>query len=187
MWHALAVFALLSTDAWAQRVDDVIDPVDTIASFEISLFSIVPAHGRFDRKAGAVSVDRSALDGQVDITIDVGSVNTGSESFDRQLNGVDLFHTERYPLARFVADRFVFEGEAVTVVHGQFTLRGETRPVTLQAMQFSCQGSPIHGREVCRGRFETTIDRTAFGMDYGVRWGLSREVRLLIDVVALGQ
>mgnify|MGYP003773660399 FL=1 len=166
-------------------VDYVIDPAHTIASFEISLYGLFTGKGRFANKEGVVSVDRTAREGQVDITIDVSSVDTASEAFDRQLSGVDLFHTERYPLARFVSDSFIFEGDVVTVVHGQFTLRGETRPVTLKATQFSCQDSPVHLREVCQGRFETTIDRTAFGMHYGVRWGLSTDVRLLIDVVAV--
>ncbi len=183
--RALVAAALLPTDGAGQMVDYVIDPTHTIASFEISLFGIFTGQGRFANKEGVVSVDRSAREGRVDISIDVSSVNTASETFDRQLNSVDLFHTERYPLARFVSDSFVFEGQSVTAVHGHFTLRGETRPVTLKATQFSCQDSPVHRREVCQGRFETTIDRTAFGMDHGVQWGLARDVRLLIDVVAI--
>lgn len=183
-WCALVAAALLPSDGAAQMVDYVIDPGGTIASFEISLFGIFTRQGRFDHKEGVVSVDRPAREGRVDITIDVSSVNTASEAFDQQLKSVDLFHTGRYPLARFVSDSVVFDGEAVAAVHGQFTLRGETRPVTLKATRFSCQDSPGHRREVCRGRFETTIDRTAYGMDYGVQWGLSKDVRLLIDVEA---
>jgi polyisoprenoid-binding protein YceI len=42
-------------------------------------------------------------------------------------------------------------------------------------------------REVCGGDFETTIDRTAFGMNYGVDWGFPKNVRLVIQVEAVKQ
>ena len=42
-------------------------------------------------------------------------------------------------------------------------------------------------RQVCGGDFETTIDRTAFGMDYGIQYGFPKEVRLVIQVEAVKQ
>ena len=42
-------------------------------------------------------------------------------------------------------------------------------------------------REVCGGDFEATIDRTVFGMNYGVAWGFPKDVRLVIQVEAVKQ
>jgi polyisoprenoid-binding protein YceI len=42
-------------------------------------------------------------------------------------------------------------------------------------------------REVCGGDFETTIDRTAFGMAYGIDWGFPKDVKLVIQVEAIKQ
>ena len=60
-------------------------------------------------------------------------------------------------------------------------------PVTLKANQFNCYVSPMLKREVCGGDFETTIDRTAFGMNYGIDWGFPKNVRLAIQVEAVKQ
>jgi polyisoprenoid-binding protein YceI len=75
----------------------------------------------------------------------------------------------------------------VTEVQGQFTLLGKTQPLTLKATQFNCYENPMLKREVCGGDFETVIDRTAHGMDYGVQWGFPKNVRLLVQVEAVKQ
>lgn len=182
----LAVAAVLSTGA-AQAADYAIDPTHTFATFEIGHFGASTNRGRFDKKEGTVSFDRAARSGQVDISIDVASVNTGTPMFDRHLQSADLFDTANHPKARFVSDRFVFSGDKLTEVAGQFTLLGKTQPVTLKATQFNCYDSPMLKREVCGGDFETTLDRTAFGMNYGIDWGFPKNVRLVIQVEAVKQ
>lgn len=69
----------------------------------------------------------------------------------------------------------------------KLSLLGKTLPVTLKARQFNCYASLMHKREVCGGDFETTIDRTAFGMNYGIDWGFPKNVRLVIQVEAVKQ
>lgn len=40
-------------------------------------------------------------------------------------------------------------------------------------------------REVCGGDFETTLDRSLYGMNYGLNFGFSKFVRLVIQVEAI--
>jgi polyisoprenoid-binding protein YceI len=42
-------------------------------------------------------------------------------------------------------------------------------------------------REVCGGDFETVIDRTQWGIDYGLAYGFSKEVKIVIQVEAVKQ
>ena len=77
--------------------------------------------------------------------------------------------------------------DKVKEVTGQFTLMGKTNPVTLKATKFNCYMSPMIKREVCGGDFETTIDRTAFGLSYGIAYGFPKDVRLVIQVEAVKQ
>jgi polyisoprenoid-binding protein YceI len=42
-------------------------------------------------------------------------------------------------------------------------------------------------REVCGGDFETTIDRSVFGMNYGIDWGFPKNVRIVVQVEAVKQ
>ena len=70
---------------------------------------------------------------------------------------------------------------------GQFTLMGKTHPVTLKATKFNCYQNPMLKREVCGGDFETTIDRTAFGVNYGVQYGFPKNVRIVAQIEAVKQ
>jgi polyisoprenoid-binding protein YceI len=185
--NLLAAAALLSTAGLAQAADYAIDPTHTFVTFEIGHFGTSTNRGRFDKKEGTVAFDRAARTGKVDISIDVASVNTGTPMFNQHLLSADLFDTAKHPKARFVSDKFVFNGDKVSEVQGQFTLMGKTQPVTLKATQFNCYDNPMLKREVCGGDFETTIDRTAFGLNYGVDWGFPKNVRLVIQVEAVKQ
>jgi len=125
--------------------------------------------------------------GKVDITIDTTSVNSGTPQFDKHLQSADLFDAAKHPTIKFVSDKFSFNGDKVSEVTGQLTLLGKTAPVTLKATQFNCYDSPMLKREVCGGDFETTIDRTQWGMNYGVDWGFSKNVRLVVQIEAVKQ
>ena len=80
----------------------------------------------------------------------------------------------------------LFQGDKLVSVPGQLTLLGKTHPVTLKAVHFNCYKSPMfNGREVCGGDFETTIDRTQWGMDYLVKMGMPTSVHLITQIEAV--
>jgi polyisoprenoid-binding protein YceI len=82
--------------AQAQSVSYGIDPTHTFANFEIGHMGTSTVRGRFDRKEGLVQFDRTARTGSVDITIDVGSVNTGVEPFNKHLLSEDFFNATKH-------------------------------------------------------------------------------------------
>lgn len=182
----LAVAAVLSTGA-AQAADYAIDPTHTFATFEIGHFGATTNRGRFDKKDGKISFDKAAKTGTVDISFDIASVSTGTAMFDKHLQSAEILNAEKFPKARFVSSKFLFSGDKVSAVEGKLTLLGKTQPVTLKANQFACYDNPMLKREVCGGDFETTIDRSAFGVDYGIEWGFPKNVRLVMQVEAVKQ
>ena len=182
----LAVAAVLSAGA-ARAADYAIDPTHTFATFEIGHFGTTTNRGRFDKKEGKISFDKAAKTGSVDISFDVASVNTGTAMFDKHLQSAEILNAEKFPKARFVSTQFQFSGDKVSAVEGNLTLLGKTQPVTLKANQFGCYENPMLKREVCGGDFEATIDRTAFGVNYGVDWGFPKNVRLVLQVEAVKQ
>ncbi len=182
-----AAAALLAGATQAQAAAYAIDPTHTFATFEISHFGTTTNRGRFDKKEGTVEFDRAAKTGKVELTIDTTSINTGTAMFDKHLQSAELFDAAKFPTAKFVADKFSFTGDKVSEVSGTLTLLGKTNPVTLKANNFNCYNSPMIKREVCGGDFETTFDRTAFGMNYGIDWGFPKNVRLLVQVEAIKQ
>ena len=185
---ALAAAAALVTGvAQAESANYTIDPTHTFVTFEINHFGASVNRGRFDKKEGTVQFDRAGKAGKVEISFDATSINSGTPAFDKHLQSADLFNAAQHPKITFVSDKFSFNGDKVSEVSGQLTLLGKTGPVTLKANQFNCYQSPMLKREVCGGDFEATIDRTQWGMNYGVDWGFAKNVRLVVQVEAVKQ
>ena len=115
------------------------------------------------------------------------SVNTGTPAFDKHLQSADLFDTAKHPTIKFVSDKFSFNGDKVSEVTGTLTLLGKTNPVTLKASKFNCYMNPMLKVEVCGGDFETTLVRSTYGMNWGLNFGFSDNVRLVVQVEAVKQ
>lgn len=188
MTKALLITALLAAAgaAQAQSATYTIEPTHTQVFFEAKHFGTSTNRGRWDKKEGTISFDKTAKTGKVDVTLDMASISTGIGPFDGHLKSKDFFAVEQFPTARFVGDKFTFNGDKVTSVSGELTLRGKTNPVTLTATNFNCYDNPMLKREVCGGDFEATIQRSQWGVTYGLP-GIPDSVRLLIQVEAFKQ
>lgn len=182
-----AALAATAFTAQAQSATYAIDPTHTFVTFEVPHFGVTTNRGRFDKKTGAVQFDKAGKTGKVDITIETGSINTGTAAFDKHLQSKDFFNSAEHPTARFVADKFSFNGDKVSEVAGSLTLLGKTHPVTLKATNFGCYTNPMLKVEVCGGDFETTIVRSQWGMGWGLNFGFSDNVRLVVQVEGIKQ
>lgn len=181
------MLAIAAQGAQAQAATYAIDPTHTFVTFEISHFGTSTIRARFDKKEGNVQFDRAGKTGKVEITIDTTSVSSGVAPFDKHLKSAEILNTEAQPTAKFVADKFSFNGDKVSEVAGQLTLNGKTNPVTLKATNFNCYQSPMLKREVCGGDFETMLTRSQFGVNYGLNYGFADAIKLLIQVEAVKQ
>ena len=91
-------------------------------------------------------------------------------------------------LLRFVEDELGRTTPLIERTHaGTLTLLGKTNPVTLKATNFACYDSPMLKREVCGGDFETSIVRSQYGMTWGLNYGFSDAVKVVIQVEAVKQ
>jgi polyisoprenoid-binding protein YceI len=171
--------------AQAQVPNYGIDPLHTFVNYENGHYGTTTNRGRFSMKDGTLYFDRAARDGKVEIVIDISSVNTGVDFLNRQIQGKDFFNVADYPTATFKSDKFVFEGDKVSEVQGQLTMKGQTHPVTLKAQKFNCYVNPLIKREVCGGDFETTILRSQWGVMWGLQVGFEDAVKLIIQIEAI--
>jgi polyisoprenoid-binding protein YceI len=184
---ATAALAATAIGAQAQGATYALDPTHTFVTFEIGHFGTSTNRGRFDKKSGNVQFDRAGKAGKLDVTIDTTSINTGVAPFDKHLQSKDFLNVAEHPTAKFVSEKFSFSGDKVSEVAGQLTLLGKTQPVTLKATNFNCYDNPMLKREVCGGDFETTIQRSNWGMDWGLKMGFPDNVRLVVQVEAIKQ
>lgn len=141
-----------------------------------------PVTGRFESFTAAIRFSRDALaDSRVEIVIDMASVTTGSDDRDKTIRSASLFHVEKYPRARFVADRFERTGEESYIARGELTIRDTTRPVELP-FELAVRPHPEkNGVLVARTRGEITIKR----LDYGVGQGQWRDTSMVPNEVTI--
>ena len=171
-----------------------IDPTHANVRFAIDHFNTSTNTGGFYNLTGEVQYDPKQQYGKVAITIPMTDLNTGNAEFDEHLKSEDFFAVEQYPTARFESTQWHFakgddgssDGQAkVTQVDGNLTMHGKTHPVSLTATKFNCYFSPVYKKSVCGGDFTTTIDRTNWGISKYVALGMSKQVRLTIQIEAI--
>lgn len=185
---ALAIAGLFATAAQAAPATYAIDPTHTFATFEIDHNGASTNRVRFDKKSGTVEFDRDAKAGKVEVVLEMDSLSSGTAAFDKHLKSADIFNVAKFPQAKFVSDKFVFDGDKLKEVTGHLTLLDKTQPVTIKANKFTCYpNAMLQKRETCGGDFEAVIDRTAFGVNYGVDYGFPKQVRLVMSIEAVKQ
>lgn len=185
--NRLVLAVALAVDAAAAHAVPstyIIDGSHTYPHFSYSHLGYSTQTHKFDRTRGTVVMDFDALTGSVDVTIDATSVNTGFAVFDRLIQGKDYFDTARHPTIRFSASRMTFEGYKPVRVSGELTIKGVTRPLTLEITHFRCMPHPLLAAPACGGNATTQLRRSDFGMGKGAPF-VGDEVTLTLAVEAV--
>ena len=181
---ALAVAASLSAAAFAASETYVIDNKHTLPRFEYNHLGFSTQISRFDKTSGTIIIDRVARTGSVDVTIDAKSVNTGIPLFNKHIQGEDFFDTAKYPTITFKSKNMKFDGDKLTGVEGELTIKGVTKPVMLTVTSFQCKPHPMLKKDACGANATTQIKRSEFNAGKFAP-GVSDEVTLTIPVEAI--
>jgi polyisoprenoid-binding protein YceI len=181
---AFAGLLLAAAGARAEPVVYVFDPQRSFVHFEVEHFGTSTIRGRLGPPEGHVELDRAARSGWVGARIRTGSVDTGLPAFDARLRAPDLLASEAFPEASFIGSRFVFDGDRLVAVGGEFILRGTSQGLELRARRFGCRDDVQRQTEVCGGDFEGELKRGDFGAGFGLPFVANR-VRLIVQVVAI--
>ena len=169
----------------AQPLAYTFDPSHSFITFELLHFDTSTLRGRFGPLQGQVVLDRAARNGRVDVRVELASVSTGLAFLDNRLRQADFLDVAGAPQAFFIATHLGFDADGgVASVRGEFTLRGQSRPLALSAQRFRCYLSPVYGREVCGGDFVGEIKRSDFGITHSLPF-VSDRVRLQLQVEAV--
>lgn len=146
-----------------------IDPTHTEISFSVRHLAISKVRGHFQTFAGTVEIAEQIEDSTASATIDVASINTNQAQRDEHLRTSDFFNVEEFPEMTFNSTSVAVDGGDLTI-NGDLTLRGVTKPVTLEA-EFG--GATVDGYGNTKVGFEATtkINR----QDFGVTWNAATE------------
>lgn len=164
----------------------VIDNTHTFPRFEYSHFGYSTQLSRFDKTAGTIVLDRATKSGTIDVTIDTTSVDTGLPLFNGHIQGEDFLDTKKFPTITFKSNKLNFKGDTLASVDGNLTIKGVTKPVTLDITSFKCMPHPMTKKDACGANAVTKIKRTEFNAGkYAPNVG--DEVTLTIAVEAMKQ
>ncbi len=127
----LVATALLTPLGWAQVPVFEVTPVSSSVTFDVK--SSVSIVGKFDSwKATLTMKSTDVTTAALDIEVQAASVNTGSGMKNDKLKSKDFFDVKQNPLITFKSDHCVQTGPYTFDVPGTFTIRGVTKPQTLQ-------------------------------------------------------
>ena len=103
----------------------------------------------------------------VEVTIQAASVNTENERRDGDLRSTNFFNTDTFPTLTFKSTKVVPGPDKSFLVYGDLTIRGVTKPVTLESTlmgigQVAMGGRPP--RTLAGFESKTTVNRKDFGI-----------------------
>jgi polyisoprenoid-binding protein YceI len=133
------------------------DPVHSEIGFSIN-YMAGTFRGTFSKFAARFA------DGGLEGTAEVASVQVKDPDLEAHLQSPEFFDAERHPQLRFVAhETELSDGEVA--IDGEITIKGHTEPVQLRGTVTDPIGDP-YGNERFGVRLHTTVDRTAFGLNW---------------------
>ncbi|MEL7124721.1 MAG: YceI family protein [Pseudomonadota bacterium] len=183
-----ALFTALGAAAQADMARYDLDPEHTVVYFTVDHIGYAKTLGIFTELDGTFMYDAESRElGEVSVAIDAASVNTFNERRDGHVRNSDFLHVSDHPEITFVATGGTASGDTTGTVTGDLTILGVTQPVTLDVTLNKAEAYPFgHKREVLGLSMGTTIQRSAFGMDYAVANGLvGDEVTIRIETEAM--
>jgi polyisoprenoid-binding protein YceI len=151
------------------------------STIKFAVKASVPIEGVFDKWDATLTYTSAHVeDGVLDIKIQAGSVNTGSGMKDGKLKSKDFFNVEQDPYITFHATKAVQTGANTFEIPGRFTIRGVSKPETLNLTVAGTRGSG-HGEITGTMAF----DRKDYGMNSGIPFiKIADRVEVTVNLIA---
>jgi len=132
--------------------------------------------GEFGKTAGKVQIDDADLSkSSVEVTIEVGSVDTRDEKRDNHLKSADFFDAAKFPTITFKSTKVVAGKDGALTVTGNLTMHGVTKPVTLEGSITKAITDPW-GLSRRGASFTGKLDRK----EWGVSWSKVTDVGAVV-------
>lgn len=162
----LTVGLLFTANAQAESWE--LDTSHSSVSFSVKHMMISNVRGNFKGIAGKIKYDgKDATKGSIEVTIDVGTIDTNDAKRDGHLKSADFFDVAKHPKATFKSKKITkVSGNKYKIV-GDLTLRGKTKSVTFEA-EIS-KPMKAWGKTLVGIHGTTTINR----QDFGISWNKS--------------
>lgn len=169
-----------------------IDTAHSEIGFKIKHLVISTVSGKFTSFEGKLEGDpEDFTQSQISFTADIDSINTGNEQRDGHLKSGDFFDAAKHPKLSFSSTAIVNKNGSDYKVTGDLTIRGTTKPITLN-VDFGGIQNNMYGQTVAGFEITGKINR----QEYGLTWSavteaggivVSDDVKLAIDAELVKQ
>ena len=183
---AMTAFAQSASNEQAEAVTIpagtyVLDPAHGKITWSVSHMGFSTYTGQFSGVSATMGLDPAAPETTtLEAEIDVDSVGTLNTALDNHLKTPDFFDAANYPEASFTATSVELTDSDSAVVAGDLTIRGVTKPVSFTADFNKAGVNPLDNKFSLGFDGYTTIQRSEFGVSYGVPM-ISDDVKLHLE------
>ncbi len=158
-----------------------LDDSHTRVGFSVSHLGFSTTMGHFNDVKGMVNYDIKAPNKtNMSFTIATNSIDTNWDARDEHLRKEDFFNVAKYPTMTFKSTQVTFINPQQAEVTGNFTMLGQTKPLTLKVTLNKIANSPLTKEPVVGFRATGNIDRAAYGMT-AFADGITTNVPIQID------
>ncbi len=140
-----------------------IDAAHSTVGFSVRHMMVSKVRGYFREFSGELITAEDPAQSTVTATIDMDSIDTRQEQRDAHIRSADFFDVGNHTVMNFRSTAVRAQGED-WVVEGDLTLKGITKPVTLE-LELNGFGPDAYGGTRAGFSAKTVISRSEFGVD----------------------
>jgi len=169
-----------------------IDPAHSEIQFKVKHLMITTVTGYFkdfDLEVVTESDDFNTAS-KIEFTADIDSIDTNNQQRDTHLKSADFFDAETHEKLKFTGKKYEVEGDTGQL-HGDLTLRGVTKPVTVKVEYGGIVVDP-YGQTKAGFTVEGKISRKEFGLTWSAvteagQVVVSDEIRIHAEIQVVKQ
>ncbi len=162
------------------------DPYHTQVEFAAKHLGMMTVRGHFAEITATGHIDPDHPEASsVDVTIQTASIRTHNAQRDNDLRSSNFLEVDKYPTITFKSTKIEPAGQDRYTMTGDLTIKGNTRPVTLNVVKYGEFNDPnMMGHRIAYSA-EGQINRKEFGLTFNMmldgKWIVSDEVQILIE------
>ncbi|MEI8278936.1 MAG: YceI family protein [Bacteroidota bacterium] len=169
-----------------------LDPTHSEIQFKVRHMMITNVSGEFKKFEANVETEGDDFStAKIQFSADVDSIDTKNEQRDGHLKSADFFDAANHPTLSFVGTEMEKKDPENYILHGNFTMRGNTKPIALNVEH---GGTVVDAWGNTRAGF--TIEGKLSRKEFGLEWSavtetggivVSDEVKLHVSVQFIKQ